>query len=169
MQDWQPQARPIPSEIDRMEEARSRRSRPRSTTSPNELAEKYGYQAKTLDGGYNRSALEELIRWRLWKRTGGGLMAELGSHQLDASSIFITALRPDGRKAQAALGRRRRRPAHLPRRPRVRRPRLLHVRVPRPGLLRRRRRATRSPTRTRRSSSPTRRSTATASAATAKS
>ncbi|MEK6234600.1 MAG: Gfo/Idh/MocA family oxidoreductase, partial [Planctomycetales bacterium] len=30
------------------------------------------------------SAVEELVRWRLWNRTGGGLMAELGSHQLDA-------------------------------------------------------------------------------------
>lgn len=37
-------------------------------------------------------ALEELIRWRVWDRTGAGLMAELGSHQLDASSIFISAL-----------------------------------------------------------------------------
>jgi predicted dehydrogenase len=35
--------------------------------------------------------LEELIRWRLWNRTGGGLMAELGSHQLDAASIFVSA------------------------------------------------------------------------------
>jgi predicted dehydrogenase len=66
----------------------------------NELAEKHGYQAKTLEGGYNRSSLEELIRWRLWERTGGGLMAELGSHQLDAASIFLTAQRPDGRKAK---------------------------------------------------------------------
>jgi predicted dehydrogenase len=33
-----------------------------------------------------------LIRWRLWQRTGGGLMAELGSHQLDAASIFISAM-----------------------------------------------------------------------------
>ena len=32
---------------------------------------------------------EELVRWRLFNKTGGGLMAELGSHQLDASSIFI--------------------------------------------------------------------------------
>jgi predicted dehydrogenase len=66
----------------------------------NDLAEKYGYQAKKLEGGYDRSALEELIRWRLWERTGGGLMAELGSHQLDAASIFLTAQRPDGRKAK---------------------------------------------------------------------
>jgi predicted dehydrogenase len=34
-------------------------------------------------------SLEELVRWRLFNRTGGGLMAELGSHQLDACSIFI--------------------------------------------------------------------------------
>ena len=44
-------------------------------------------------------ALEELIRWRLWDRTGGGLMAELGSHQLDAAGIFISGLRNDGEKA----------------------------------------------------------------------
>ena len=44
------------------------------------------------------SPLEELIRWRLFLRTGGGLMAELGSHQLDAASIFISAMREDGNK-----------------------------------------------------------------------
>jgi predicted dehydrogenase len=53
-------------------------------------AAKYGYQDIKLED-YDRSALEELIRWRLWNRTGGGLMAELGSHQLDAASIFISA------------------------------------------------------------------------------
>ncbi len=42
--------------------------------------------------GRVRSAMEEMVRWRLWDRTGGGLMAELGSHQLDAASIFIAAL-----------------------------------------------------------------------------
>ncbi len=57
----------------------------------NETVANYGYEEKTLPGGYKRSALEELIRWRLWDRTGGGLMAELGSHQLDAASIFISA------------------------------------------------------------------------------
>jgi predicted dehydrogenase len=35
--------------------------------------------------------LEELVRWRLYNATGGGLMAELGSHQLDACSIFLQA------------------------------------------------------------------------------
>lgn len=51
----------------------------------------YGYKDFTLDSGYHCTPLEELIRWRLWDRTGGGLMAELGSHQLDASGIFISA------------------------------------------------------------------------------
>lgn len=63
-------------------------------------AAKYGYQEKTLGGGYVVSPLEELIRWRLWQRTGGGLMAELGSHQLDASGIFCTSQRTDGKKAR---------------------------------------------------------------------
>ena len=57
-------------------------------------AEKYGYldDPSVYPGDRTRSALEELVRWRLWDRTGGGLMAELGSHQLDAASIFIAAL-----------------------------------------------------------------------------
>ncbi|REJ66696.1 MAG: gfo/Idh/MocA family oxidoreductase [Planctomycetota bacterium] len=56
-------------------------------------AEKYGYQSPPAPGpdGKPRPPLEELIRWRLWDRTGGGLMVELGSHQLDAASIFIHA------------------------------------------------------------------------------
>lgn len=62
-------------------------------------AKDYGYEDRTLANGYERSALEELIRWRLWNRTGGGLMAELGSHQLDAAGIFISGLRDDGEKA----------------------------------------------------------------------
>ena len=55
-------------------------------------AARYGYEELQLPHR-NRPALEELIRWRLWDRTGGGLMAELGSHQLDAASIFISALK----------------------------------------------------------------------------
>jgi predicted dehydrogenase len=39
-------------------------------------------------------SMEELVRWRLFNRTGGGLMAELGSHQLDASSIFLGKVHP---------------------------------------------------------------------------
>lgn len=58
-----------------------------------------GYEDATTGYGRPRSAMEELIRWRLFDRTGGGLMAELGSHQLDAASIFCSALRQDGTKA----------------------------------------------------------------------
>ncbi len=62
-------------------------------------ASEHGYEDLTLPNGNDRSALEELCRWRLWERTGGGLMAELGSHQLDAATIFCSALRSDGKKA----------------------------------------------------------------------
>ncbi len=60
-------------------------------------AERYGYESRqTKDASgkviYDRPAIEELIRWRLWDRTSAGLMAELGSHQLDAASIFISAM-----------------------------------------------------------------------------
>ena len=63
-------------------------------------AKKYDYLDKVLDNGIGTkiSAREELIRWRLWERTGAGLMAELGSHQLDAASIFISSQSPDGSK-----------------------------------------------------------------------
>ena len=54
-------------------------------------ANNFGYEDRSLESGYECTALEELIRWRLWNRTGGGLMAELGSHQLDASGIFISS------------------------------------------------------------------------------
>src|SRR5690606_9550998 len=58
-------------------------------------AKKYGYLDKDSGGSpYCHSPMEELVRWRLWERTGGGLMAELGSHQLDASGIFISASHP---------------------------------------------------------------------------
>jgi len=67
-----------------------------------DTAAKYGYQDYTIKDGkgnvvYNCPPAEELIRWRLWDRTGAGLMAELGSHQLDAASIFIAA-QHDGHK-----------------------------------------------------------------------
>jgi len=42
--------------------------------------------------GYD--SLEQLCRWRLYNKTGGGLMAELGSHQLDACSIFLGKVKP---------------------------------------------------------------------------
>ncbi|GAB5404545.1 MAG: Gfo/Idh/MocA family oxidoreductase [Aureliella sp.] len=62
-------------------------------------AAEHGYESIMLPNGRKRTATEELHRWRLWERTGGGLMAELGSHQLDAATIFCSALRSDGKKA----------------------------------------------------------------------
>ncbi len=58
---------------------------------------KFGYENFTA-GDRVFSAMEELHRWRLFDRTGAGLMAELGSHQLDAISIFLSSLRDDGKK-----------------------------------------------------------------------
>ena len=43
---------------------------------------------------YGYKSLDELVRWRLYNRTGAGLMAELGSHQLDACSIFLGKIHP---------------------------------------------------------------------------
>jgi predicted dehydrogenase len=63
-------------------------------------AAKYGYTPMTLGDGETRSPLQELIRWRLWNRTGGGLMAELGSHQLDAAGIFVSAMHGEGKKVK---------------------------------------------------------------------
>src|SRR5262249_37418888 len=48
-----------------------------------EIQEKWGYKS-----------LEELVRWRLYERNGGGLMAEVGSPQLDAGSIFLGKVHP---------------------------------------------------------------------------
>jgi predicted dehydrogenase len=47
---------------------------------------------KIRQHGYE--SMDELVRWRLFNRTGGGLMAELGSHQLDACSIFLGKVHP---------------------------------------------------------------------------
>jgi predicted dehydrogenase len=49
-------------------------------------------EGKIKQLGYKN--MEELVRWRLFNRTGGGLMAELGSHQLDACSIFLGKVHP---------------------------------------------------------------------------
>ena len=57
----------------------------------------FGYKDFSL-GDEVFTAMEELHRWRLFDRTGAGLMAELGSHQLDAVSIFLSSLRNDGKK-----------------------------------------------------------------------
>lgn len=43
---------------------------------------------------YGYKDLVELVRWRVFNRTGAGLMAELGSHQLDAASIFLGKKHP---------------------------------------------------------------------------
>jgi len=43
---------------------------------------------------FNYKDMNELVRWRIYNRTGGGLMAELGSHQLDACSIFLGKRKP---------------------------------------------------------------------------
>jgi len=45
---------------------------------------------------YGYRSLEELVRWRLFDRTGAGLMAELGSHQLDACGILLSGLLGQG-------------------------------------------------------------------------
>jgi len=63
-------------------------------------AAKFGYTQMTLPDGTSRSPLEELVRWRLWNRTGGGLMAELGSHQLDAAGISVSAMHGEGKKVK---------------------------------------------------------------------
>ena len=74
--------------------------------------------------------------WRSWSaggsinRTGGGLMAELGSHQLDACSIFLGKVQP---LAVTGVGGK----YFYQGRPRGRRSRLRHLRVPRQELLRR--------------------------------
>jgi predicted dehydrogenase len=50
---------------------------------------------KSIDfSKYGYKSLDELINWRLYNRTGAGLMAELGSHQLDACSIFLGKKHP---------------------------------------------------------------------------
>jgi len=84
-------------------------------------AEKYAYEAKKYsyrdasgEVTYNRPAIEELIRWRLWDRTGGGLMAELGSHQLDASSIFVAAMHGGQKKHPLSVAAAANRPIFPP-------------------------------------------------------
>ncbi len=42
--------------------------------------------------GYDSA--RQLVDWRLFQKTGGGLMAELGSHQMDACSIFLGKVHP---------------------------------------------------------------------------
>ena len=56
-----------------------------------------GEDAKALEGQldeFDYRSINELVNWRLYKRTGAGLMAELGSHQMDACSIFLGGKHP---------------------------------------------------------------------------
>lgn len=48
--------------------------------------------AKIDAARHGYKSVEELVRWRLFSRTGEGLMAELGSHQLDACGILLQAV-----------------------------------------------------------------------------
>ncbi|MBQ2620407.1 MAG: Gfo/Idh/MocA family oxidoreductase [Thermoguttaceae bacterium] len=62
-----------------------------------EIIEKAGFKPQKVVGAdgtvyYSAPAAEAMIRWRLWNDFGGGLMVELGSHQLDAAGIFISAM-----------------------------------------------------------------------------
>ncbi len=62
-----------------------------------------GEDAKTDFAKYGYKSLEELVRWRLYARTGGGLLVELGSHQLDAVGLFLSdILSPKDRHAPRA-------------------------------------------------------------------
>jgi len=99
LRSWENKLRSVTSAKD-IEEWTAKVNQKKAQISDRELqgkAEALGYEAKQYtdaDGKliYDRPAAEELIRWRLWDRTGGGMMAELGSHQLDAASIFISAV-----------------------------------------------------------------------------
>ncbi len=50
--------------------------------------------SEPLVKNYGYDSTEQLCKWRLFNKTGGGLMAELGSHQLDACSIFLGKVKP---------------------------------------------------------------------------
>lgn len=57
-----------------------------------ELLTKMEKEGSLKDFGYDTA--RKLIDWRLYNETGGGLMAELGSHQMDAASIFLGKVHP---------------------------------------------------------------------------
>ena len=128
-----------PSEVENAQADHRPEVRRKSKT-PGRGRENYGYervQLKDAAGNvvYDRPPIEELIRWRLWDRTGAGLMAELGSHQLDAASIFIAAAARREETAPLERGGGRQ-SALVSARPRHRGSRLLHLRVSRPRLRR---------------------------------
>jgi predicted dehydrogenase len=61
------------------------------------IARQYLDNLKDKDVDYKKhgyDSLNQLINWRLYDKTGAGLMAELGSHQLDACSIFLGKKHP---------------------------------------------------------------------------
>ena len=89
-QERQPDLRPQ----DRAARVRPRRARATSSTAI-AGSESYPDEDKNIDyKKYGYKSLDELINWRLYNRTGAGLMAELGSHQLDACSIFLGKKHP---------------------------------------------------------------------------
>ena len=57
-----------------------------------ELLTKMEKDGSLKEFGYDTA--RKLIDWRLYNSTGGGLMAELGSHQMDAASIFLGKVHP---------------------------------------------------------------------------
>ena len=59
-------------------------------------AEDKNYLTQARLGGFagEWKDVDQLVRWRLYHKTGAGLMAELGSHQLDACSIFLGKRQP---------------------------------------------------------------------------
>ena len=57
-----------------------------------ELLTKMEQDGSLKEFGYETA--RKLIDWRLYNETGGGLMAELGSHQMDAASIFLGKVHP---------------------------------------------------------------------------
>jgi predicted dehydrogenase len=61
----------------------NKRIHPEDAKALKDSVQKYGYES-----------MEKLVNWRLYNETGGGLMAELGSHQLDACSIFLGKVHP---------------------------------------------------------------------------
>ncbi|HUQ69045.1 MAG TPA: Gfo/Idh/MocA family oxidoreductase [Planctomycetaceae bacterium] len=63
--------------------ALTERAKAAGTSLDEYLAKEFGYPS-----------MEKLVNWRLYQATGGGLMAELGSHQLDAASIFLGKVQP---------------------------------------------------------------------------
>lgn len=54
--------------------------------------DKKALEGKVTEFGYDD--VYQLVNWRLFNETGGGLMAELGSHQMDAASIFLGKVHP---------------------------------------------------------------------------